>query len=126
MTIQGVINSVRQVRSQNADVQTLLKDISTVEAEAVHTVLLAAEPEDVPALPYTENDMDEPLLIGAPYEDAYVFYCLYRADLRENQIENASNALSMYEDLLMKWKKYRMRTHRPKRGAKITMEGYNV
>jgi hypothetical protein len=114
------------MRSPNTDVQTLIKEISIVEAEAVHTVLQAEAPEDVPTLPYTAEDLDRELLIGAPYADAYLFYCLYRNDLRENQIENANNALVQYKELLKKWKQYRFRTYRPKRGAKITMEGYNI
>lgn len=126
MTVQDVMDEVRATRSPTAEAGRLIAWISAVEEEAAATVRLAAKPEETPTLPYTTADADRELLIDGAQADAYLWYCVYRLNLVENQIANADNALARYEELLDAWKKRRQREHTPRPGPRITLEGYNV
>lgn len=125
MTIQNVIDAVKDMRSPSADAQRLIRWINDVEDEACKVIAQAAL-GDYRLQPYTEEDLDTELLIPEPYARAYVWYCAYRQDLRENQIENANNALSRYNEMMDGFKKYRTRTYLPAPERNVHMEGYHV
>ena len=124
MTIQEVINSFKDIRRASVEEQTLIRWINEAEDEAyIFSFDGKGEPRNQK---YTADDLSEELILPAPYSMAYMWYCVYRQDLIDNQIENANNALLKYRECLENYKKYKMRTGTPPDGIRITLEGYNV
>ena len=126
MKIRDVISEVKTMRDPNAAAQRLIGWINDVEDEARALIQQAAAPGAYRKTPYEPADQEETLLIPPPYDKAYVFYCIYRQDLQEGQIERANNALASYNAYMDRYAKYRTRENLPAAGPEIGMEGYRL
>ena len=69
--------------------------------------------QDVIYKPYTENDMDTELLIGAPYDEMYIRYLEAQIDYYNGEIARYNNSMMMYQAAYDAYERFYNRTHMP-------------
>lgn len=116
MKVSEVIQEYQELRKRPMPTGTLLRIINATE-ERIKTEIIdhCADAEDYTFTGYTIEDLEEELLAPAPYDRIYVWACCYKHDLRENQVQNASNSYSIMEDIYKKLSSWWIRNHEPKR-----------
>lgn len=116
MTISEVIREYNGLRRRPLPPQTVIRIVNGMEDRIKKEIVdHCRDSEDYPFEGYTEADLETELIAPRPYDMVYVWAVCYKHDLRENQVQNASNSYSMMEDIFGKLASYWIRNHEPKK-----------
>lgn len=68
---------------------------------------------DAPFVPYTEEDKERELVIGAPYDEVYLRYMEAQIDYANGEYERFNNSNAMYAAACSAFERAYNRSHRP-------------
>lgn len=69
--------------------------------------------DDIVYRPYTEKDMEQDLLISAPYDQIYIHYLEAQIDYYNGEISRYNNSMTMYQAAFDAYERFYNRTHMP-------------
>lgn len=99
-----VIARVDAVRPNIYDAVTKGRWIANLEGMIARTVL----DQDVPEYLVPE-DIDVPLLVGAPYDDVYDLYVMSMIELMNKEYDHYNNAAAVFQSRLQEYKEWYIR-----------------
>ena len=109
-TINKIIEQVDGVKLNTFDTEAKFNWLANLDGQISQLVMQHEEPV---TYAYPE-DMDTPLLVGAPYEGLYAAYLEAQIDLHNREYDHYNNSVMVYASLFDEYKKWYNRTHMPK------------
>lgn len=109
MTISEAMSNAKALTGSVVDDSTLRRWLSELDGQ------LAFDFWGVDAwAPYSEDDDDSELLVNFPWDgDVYVHYLEAKTYYSNGEYDRASNAMSMYNNAILEFRKHVNRTHFP-------------
>lgn len=127
MTIQQAIDRISETRSPGDDVLFYIRTINDMEWRIKREIINACEGREAFRFSgYTFEDLHRELIAPQPYDEIYVWACIYRLDQRENQIANMNNSQKMVDELFSGLSRYWIRRHRPLKRTRMRSAIYEV
>lgn len=109
MTINEVIAELAEQNREAAGEKAIAEWCSSLDAE-IFTRVMGGEDFTPYVFP---DDGDKALLVGAPYDGLYFWYCCAMIDLQKREYSDYANLHSMFNSLYTAFAKAYIRGHRP-------------
>lgn len=124
MTIREAINEVDTLKPNMYGMQEKIKWLSRLDSRIAQDILATHElsEEEQELLPfegYTEDDIEQELLIGEPYDEMYASWLSAQVDWHNMEFDNFNVNNAMFESVFTQFRNAFNRSHMPKGGGKI-------
>ena len=116
MTLQGVLDTVDQLKPNMMQRSIKIRFISELEGRIHQEILMkhvhSAEDEILPVYDDNTDDTTE-LLVPAPYDMVYVYYLMSKIDMMNQEEDKENNNRVRFENAWIEFDDYYTRTHMP-------------
>lgn len=123
MTVSGAINDCKEKRPNQFSDEDLIKWLSDVELDLVHSVFGRYEgfEQEKAFTGYTpQTQADTQLLAPAPFDNLYRYWLYAMVDLHNNDITRYNMAATLFLQQLEAFKIYMVQKNKPLNKTKIT------
>lgn len=108
-TISAIISQVQEVNPTAYSEEKLTSWISELDGKLSIELLKRETPV---SYSYPE-DQNAKVLVPAPYDCLYLYYCIAMCDFFDREMDRYTNDMQMFNAALDDWKSYYQRTNKP-------------
>lgn len=118
MTIHDVITETDNLKPNMFGEKEKIKWLSRLDARIYEDIICTHEynegEEEVAFAGYTEDDGEQELLVGEPYDELYIRWLEAQIDYNNMEYESFNNANAMFESIFRDFRNAYNASHRPK------------
>lgn len=122
MTIHEAIEKIDSLNPNQYSEEVMLTWLSNLDAIIYNDVVMRHHPlPENPFMPYTMDDIDNQLLVEAPYDELYIAYINMKIDEANQETARYNNSVAIFDARYREFTKYYNRTFKPVNEAKFRL-----
>ena len=121
MKIIDAITTIDAIKPNSYPIQMKVRWLSLLDGKVKKELIDTHEGgENVEFSGYTQESLDQTLLVPAPYDDMYIKWLEAQIDYANGEYGKYNNTITMYNNAYITYSKAYHREHLPKNTAKFT------